>query len=243
MRHVMVRITKSLKYLGILSSRKKDENVVSHHARFQSDGMAREWFAWCIAWHERAVDLSPRVRDRYLGDLLSIGRWLYEKAPEVHTPAQWTEDLALQFRSDLCSWTAGRYAGSKGRRMLELHGRLDMPLQPRSIFQYLVSIRRFLTDVTKRPHTVDGEPAHKICLDYIPREVLTIPDYIQRAIEEPNPRDIDLRVWAKLAIAAATLSQERSSTGNEISFKFLSSGWSPMGYFCTSSKRNSTLET
>src|SRR5450755_4488142 len=33
------------------------------------------------------------------------------------------------------------------------------------------------------------------------------PDYVRRAIDKVNPRDIDLRVWAKLTIAAATLSQ------------------------------------
>src|SRR5207245_2712118 len=37
--------------------------------------------------------------------------WLYEQVPEVRTPEQWTEDLALRFRSDLCSWTYGQYAG------------------------------------------------------------------------------------------------------------------------------------
>src|SRR2546428_9488880 len=37
-------------------------------------------------------------------------------------------------------------------------------------------------------------------------EVLTTPAPIRKALDAASPRDIDLQVWAKLTIAAATLS-------------------------------------
>src|SRR5437764_655418 len=74
------------------------------------------------------------------------------------------------------------------------------------IAHYLTSMRRYLTDLTKRPYAVGGEPARRISLDFAPREVLTTPAPIRKALDAASPRDIDLQVWAKLAIAAATLS-------------------------------------
>src|SRR5947209_13827826 len=44
-------------------------------------------------------------------------------------------------------------------------------------------------------------------LDFSPKEVLTTPQHLRRALDAAAPRDIDLRVWAKLTIAAATLAE------------------------------------
>ena len=73
-----------------------------------SSNMAPEWYAWCMAWFERAVDLSPTVRKQYTYSLLSIGRWLQACVPLIRTPEQWAEDLALRFRNDVCLWTIGQ---------------------------------------------------------------------------------------------------------------------------------------
>jgi integrase len=204
-RQAMIKVRLALHHLKILPLREEVE--ISDRFSLSSAGMAKEWYEWCQTWHERAVDLTPHVRRHYAGDILAIGRWLHERAPEIRTPEQWTEDLALHFRSDLCFWTYGQYAGDIARRRLEARGLLGKPLQACGIVAHLASIRRFLTDLTRKPHAVKGESARRISLDFVPNEVLTVPDHIKRAIDRVNPRDIDLRVWAKLAIAAATLSQ------------------------------------
>src|SRR5262249_22103786 len=56
-------------------------------------------------------------------------------------------------------------------------------------------------------YAVGSTLAHRIQVDFTPREVFSMPDPIRQAVDQASPRDIDLLVWAKLVIAAATLSQ------------------------------------
>jgi len=206
MHKAMVRVTVGLQHLGIFSPRAEKETDFLDPP-FEGDGMAQEWYGWCMAWYERAVDLTPRIRRAYALRLLSIGRWAFEQAPSICAPDQWSEDLALRLRSHLCSWSYGQYAGNFAQRMLEAQKRLGKPLQALSVTAYLIALRRFFTDLSRRPHALPGEPARRISLPFDPKETLSTPIHLKRAIDEANPRDIDLRVWAKLAIAAATLSQ------------------------------------
>jgi len=204
MRHMCQRITISLQSLKMFSPQPKKKQVVS--SSFERGGMADEWYEWCVAWYEQAVDLTPHIRRQYIGSLLAIGRWLSQQVPEVHIPEQWTEDLALRFRTDVCSWTIGAYASEEGRRRIPA-GKWGRPLKPQAIACYLCALRRFFSDLTRQPHPVAGRPARRITLDFSPKEVLTVPQQIRRAQDATAPRDIDLRVWAKLTIAAATLSE------------------------------------
>jgi integrase len=204
MRRLGQRIAIGLQQLHILQPLPKKERVVS--SSFERSGMAPEWSEWSVAWYEQAVDLTPHMRRQHLGHLLAIGRWLWKLAPEVRTPEQWTEDLALRFRVDVCSWTVGKYGSSEGRRRIP-QSKVGRPLRPQAIDGYLGTLRRFFTDLTRRPHLVAGTRKTKITLDFSPKEVLTTPNHLRRALDATAPRDIDLRVWAKLTIAAATLAE------------------------------------
>jgi integrase len=199
------KVTVALQRMGFLSCSPNVPLVL--FKRFDPSGMAPEWYDWCRGWYERAVDLSQSQRDSYLGRLLVIGRWLAYPSPETREPSQWTEDLAWRFRTDLCTWTQGQYAGPLGRHILHNQGDLGKPLGPKSMASYLIALRRFLVDVTRRPHAIGEEPARRIRLDFAPHEVLTTPDHIKKMLDLAEPRDIDLRVWARLVIAAATLSE------------------------------------
>ena len=200
LRKGIVRIRPVLQDLNILSPQ---EAPALYHP-FHADGMAAEWYEWCITWYRLAVNLSPTVRRNQVSYLLAIGRWLYKHAPDIHTPEQWTEDLALRFRSNLCSWVSGQYGSEHTQDRIVNKGQ---PLSSNAIHHYLAALRRYLTDLTRRPHAVSGAPARKIWLDFSPKEILTTPDPVRHSLDEANPRDIDLRVWAKLVIAAATLSE------------------------------------
>lgn len=199
------RIWIALEELNHLPSRQKEE--IPTPRIFDKSGMVPEWYDWCMAWYEHEVDLTPRLRASYASRILVVGRWLHQHFPEICTPEQWTEDLALHFRSDLCSWTNGQYASGRAKQILEAKRELGLPLQARAVGSYLTVLRRYFTDLTKRPHAVSGKPARKIRLDFAPGEALADPAHIRRAKDRVAPRDIDLLVWAKLAIAAATLSE------------------------------------
>ena len=204
MRRLCQRIAISLQQLHILQPQPKKQHVV--FSSFERSGMAPEWYEWSVAWYEQAVDLTPHIRRQYIGHLLAIGRWLSQQVPQVHAPEQWTEDLALRFRADVCSWTTGQYASSEGQRRIP-SGKVGRLLKPQAIAYYLTALRRYFTDLTRRPHAVAGTPARTIQLDFSPKDVLTTPKPIRQALDAATPRDIDLRVWAKLTIAAATLSE------------------------------------
>jgi len=205
MRQACTRVMKALQHLGILSTKPRKESVISVHV--DSSGMAPEWYAWCMAWYERAVNITPAVRAQYTYSILATGRWLQECIPEVRIPEQWTEDLALRFRNDVCSFTIGQYASSRGRETGRNVKGLGQPMKAGGILRYLSAIKRFFTDLSKHPYAVGGEPARKIKFDFVPKEVFDCPDPLKKEIENVEPRDIDLRMWARLVIAAATLSQ------------------------------------
>jgi integrase len=202
-RMVIGRVRRALQDLKILS---RKATPPSPH-NFQASGMAREWHEWAIAWFDQTVDLAPGTKKAFLFHILTTGRWLSAHAPHIRLPEQWTEDLALRFRVDLCSWTQGQYANANAQRRLAGRGLLNKPLGPQAIHQYLTALRRYFTDLSRRSYTVGGAPAGRIRLDFAPKEVLVPPDPIRRALDAVNPRDIDGQVWAKLVMAAATLTQ------------------------------------
>ncbi len=217
MQHTRRRIVIALQELDVLPPPREEFIAASP---FDGCDMAREWYAWCLSWHERAVDLTPRQRRNYVGHLLTAGRWLHQHYPTLCTPEQWTEDIALHFRSDLCLWTRGQYASAKGRHLLRRKGDLGDSMKPQAIACYLTALRRFFTDLLKRPHTVDGTPARRIKLDFDPKEALAAPAHIRKALDAASPRDIDLQVWAKLTIAAATLSASDLPQGTRYPLSF-----------------------
>ena len=136
--------------------------------------------------------------------LFAVGRWLSTHFPHIRTPEQWTEELAIHFRSDLCSWTQGQYGGREGQRRLRTKGTLGQPLQAAGLVPYLVAVKHFFSALIRQPHAVGNAPARRIQLDFNPQEIFTAPDHIKKALDTASPRDIDLQVWAKLTIVAAT---------------------------------------
>ena len=199
------KITNGLYDLGLLAPPEETDPLPT---QFDQEGMAPEWFAWCMAWYERAVDFTLLVRQGYVHRLLAVGRWLHDRFPDIWEPWQWTEELTLCFRAEVCTWTSGQYGSQGGRQRLATKGMLGQPMRAYGIAHYLTTMRRFLTDLTKRPYAVNGEPARRITLDFVPKEVLTTPAPIRKALDAASPRDIDVQIWAKLAIAAATLSAQ-----------------------------------
>jgi len=196
------------------------KEAISAPKSFDKHGMALEWYEWCMAWYERNVDLTPPQRLGYVRQILNIGRWLHQHFPEICTPEQWTEDLALHLRSDLSTWTNGQYGSSRGKQIVKAQEKSDFTLQAPGIYSYLNVLRRFFTDLSRRAHAVGGAPARRIRLDFTPSEVFETPKHVRQKLERSEPRDIDLRVWAKLAIAAATLSQGDLPQGTQYPLNF-----------------------
>jgi len=212
------KITLGLQHLGILPP--DPPELLAVPTAFDDDGMDQEWYAWCLAWYHQEVDLTPRVRRDYMARLLAVGRWLFIHFPAIRAPEQWTEELALRFRSDLCSWTNGQYGSKRGQRWLKTKEMFGKPIQAYGLASYYTSMNRFFSDLSRQPHSVHGEPAQRIRLDFNPQEVFTAPEHIRKILDTASPRDIDLQAWSKLTIAAATLAQSDLPPGTRYSLTF-----------------------
>ena len=139
MRHACGKIHMALQHMSILPQSPKKAPPPRKH--FENSGMAQEWYNWCIAWDQQETNLIPRTRHSYTLRLLVIGRWLSIHASDVREPSQWTEDLALHFRHDVCSWAIGQYASEMGKHINTIKGILDHPMKPATIESYLGALR------------------------------------------------------------------------------------------------------
>jgi hypothetical protein len=211
-RHVpMTKLRLALQRLGVLETGTVPVPVRAVDP--DATGVDPAWYGWCMAWYGHSGRRVPGVRVEHLRRLLVVGRWLCDQAPEVCTPEQWTETLARRFRSDCARWTAGQYASPAGREVLAGQGRLGYPLGPAAVKHYLVALRVFFSDLARRPHAPNGQPARTLRLDFDPLDALAEPEDIARQLDAASPRDVDERIWSKLVVAAATLSEDDLSAG------------------------------
>ncbi|MDG6910195.1 MAG: hypothetical protein JRN08_07475 [Nitrososphaerota archaeon] len=177
----------------------------SHRAE---EGVPPLWAAWSRAWYDREVHLAPGQHSNVLLALYAVGRWLRDNHPEILTPEQWGEDLALEYVQYLStSALSGQDASPSARRDLIQRGAFGKPLSPWTISGRLCGHRRAFSDWQDRPHSVEGLPARTIPIRFKPGQAFATPRHI-KALIRPNPRDIDLTAWYKLAYAAATLKVE-----------------------------------
>jgi integrase len=185
------------------------------HQQPEQGDLSAVWYAWCLAWRDLAVGEFAPGRSTYLAHLLAAGRWLAKHHPEIVSPEQWTEELSFTYRAALSEECIGQYAGPTAQQILKAKGVFGKPLGHRSIQVRLIALRRFFSDLQKRPHSVQEEPARKIPLHFNPHISFTVPDATRRAIEDVEPRDIDLAIWRKLAGAAARLSEADLSRSHQ----------------------------
>jgi hypothetical protein len=136
----------------------------------------------------------------------------------------------------------GQYGNDRAKKVIASKNCLDTPLQVGGMENFLATLRRYFTDLTRRPHAVGGKPARKIRIDFIPGEVLTLPNHLKQTLDKVAPRDIDLRVWARLAIAAATLSTDDLSQNARYPLSFYRALGLVWGDFRPSAKRDYKIE-
>lgn len=203
----LLRIQKALQALHLIPETPKATKVSRMHV--DTTGISPEWARWCLAWFEKQPKINTRRRTYYTS-LLTVGRWLADRHPEIVSPEQWDENLALEYVSYICTTAViGDYTSLKGCQRLAERKLVGKPLAPSTRHHKLAAMSRFFTDLQHRPHAIDGGNAHKIEPRFNPSETFVLPRSI-RSLIQPDPRDIDEVIWCKLTYAAATLSEENS---------------------------------
>jgi integrase len=203
---ILGKIAKALVRLGILTPRAAADATTDPFSLGPSDGVPAEWYAWYRAWCTTGSrGLAPRVARNYGGYILYTGRWLARRRPEIVSPEQWTEELALAVRTAVLDETNDVFLSEAGRRDLQRRGQHGHPLSYAAISQFLASLRRFFRDLQTKAHAVGDASARRIPRRFDPREALATPEHVEKALAGSEPRDIALAVWQRLAIQAARL--------------------------------------
>lgn len=165
--------------------------------RCDTEGIAPTWVEWCFRWHTTATGLAPETRDKYLSNLLKVGRWLALHHPEITTPGQWTYTLAAEWVAQVDSLRIGEFCEETTYQTSR--GLVGKPQGPRSKHHHLAVMRAFFKDVQEEPYNVPRA--------FDPNRAFRTPRAIQRLIG-PSPRDIDPLIWARLVHAAVHLTEE-----------------------------------
>ena len=204
---ILHRIAKALVLLGIIAP--AVDATSDPFPLGPSDGVPDEWYAWYRAWRATGSrGLAPRIARHYGGYILYAGRWLARRHPEVVSPDQWTEELALAMRTAVLEDTNDVFVSALGRKTLQQRNMLGRRLGHAAISQFLASLRRFFRDLQTKAHAVGDAPARRIPRRFDPREALATPEHVEKALAGSEPRDIALAVWQRLAIQAARLTPE-----------------------------------
>jgi integrase len=203
---ILGKLAKALVGLGILAPQADADAPTDPFPLGPSDGVPDEWYAWYRAWRTiGSRGLAPRVARNYGGYILYAGRWLARRHPDVGSPEQWTEELALAMRTAVLDETNDVFISEAGRRDLQRRGQHGRQLSYAAISQFLAALRRFFRDLQTKAHAVGNGPARRIPRRFDPREALATPEHVEKALAGSEPRDIALAVWQRLAIQAARL--------------------------------------
>ncbi|HEU5378019.1 MAG TPA: tyrosine-type recombinase/integrase, partial [Ktedonobacteraceae bacterium] len=84
----------------------------------------------------------------------------------------------------------------------------SLPRFPLTVTVVLGAMRKFFSELQKRPYIVEGKRYPKLALTWLPNEAFKTPDDVKVACQ-PNPRDIQEDTWFKLIWASCTLSKEK----------------------------------
>ena len=125
-----------------------------------------------------------------------MGRWLQAQHPAVTSPAQWTVELAAEFVAAVDAMRVGEWSDVVARRTAA--ARLGQPLRPQAKAQHLETMRVFLTECQEWGW---------IPVRLNPSRSLRTPRSIKNLMG-PDPRVIDLALWAKIVWAALNLTEE-----------------------------------
>jgi integrase len=183
------RIARVLHGMGILT------RSIRHHSGNAYQPLAEidpEWASWCHRWRSMSTLERTTVKTVY-GCILRAGRWLARNHPEVHSPEDWTRDIAREYVTALSHALRGDLLAGGVQFVTDA----GAPLAASSKYAYLCALRIFLRDCQEWGWcTRHFDPARTLAT---PRSI--------KALIGPNPRVIANEVWAKLLWAGLNLGE------------------------------------
>lgn len=159
-----------------------------------TEGIPREWLAWCDRW-ERHAPLAPQTRRGYAYSLRVAGRWLGQTCPALADPRAWRRESAARYVAAVSEMTVGQW--SHARAHAACAARIGQPLSPRSKDRLLRVMSVFFRDCQQWEWLTPR---------FDPRVAFRTPRHIQAQIG-PDPKVIAQDCWGKLLWAGLNLTE------------------------------------
>lgn len=193
-RHDLFAISCALTSLGMIP-KPLEFNIKSGESCLNQDtidNISSEWLKWCRRWYETST-LSFHTRQNAYYQLLKIGRWLFQKYPEIVSPEQWSYDLAIECIACVNKMKVGEWVDATKI----FNNNIGKPLSASAKNSLITSLRRFFRDCQEWGW---------IPRRFSPERALSTPASIISLIS-PNPRVIADDIWAKLLWAGLNLTE------------------------------------
>ena len=191
----LYQVSRALAALGLIHRPLPDPKAASRPKTSETDGQISEsWLWWCRRWR----DHSPAA-DKGHGyyALLKLGRWLNACHPEVSSPADFTDEIAVSFVAAVMEMKVGEWISQEKHARFPVD-RLGQPLRPNARAKFLKSVRIFFRDC---------QEWRWIPIHFNPSRVLQAPRSLRNLIG-PDPKVVERDRWAKLLWAAMNLEMD-----------------------------------
>lgn len=159
-----------------------------------SEDVPETWARWCLEWFTRSR-LKSRRKCFYA--LLQTGRWAAAECEEAIEPANWDAEIASRWSAAVERMTVGQYR-TPGKPRGKAATEPGKPLMPQARSHLLGVLRRFFWDL---------QEWGLIPALFNPDRCMRQPPST-RQLMGPDPRPVDLSIWAKLVQAALDLEDE-----------------------------------
>jgi integrase len=200
----VITLSRALMGLGLFNRALSRQYLNAGDSRYRSklleDGtstVAVEWVQHCQRWYATST-LSQKTRSTYYRLLLQVGRWLTQKHPEKINPGSWTREFAATFVAFVDQMRIGEWAEPENVWKIPDQHRVGQPVGPRFKAHIISATRAFFRDC---------QEWEWISRRFDPHRCLAVPHSVN-ALIGPDPRVIQMDVWAKLLWAGLNLTQE-----------------------------------
>lgn len=176
------------------------------HGEYRAtSNVPEEWLRWCERWRKTAIK-APSSELSTWYRILQCGRWLKATHPDIHSPADWSRDIALEYVAAVCQMKIGQW--SEPRHMYQ--NRIGQLMTASARAGILQAIRVFFRDL---------QEWGLIIVRFDPVRTFRLPRAIRASIG-PAPRVVADDIWSKLVWAGLNLQEQDLHYGEQLYYRY-----------------------
>ncbi|MNB64009.1 site-specific tyrosine recombinase XerC [compost metagenome] len=176
-----------------------------HEEYRATSNVPEEWLRWCERWRKTAVK-APSSELSTWYRILQCGRWLKATYPDIHSPADWSRDIALEYVTAVCNMKIGQW--SEPRHMYK--NRIGQLMTASARAGILQAIRVFFRDL---------QEWGLITVRFDPVRTFRLPRSIRASIG-PAPRVVADDIWSKIVWAGLNLQEQDLQYGEQLYYRY-----------------------